>query len=569
MEAAINVIMTPRFLLQLVRPYRTGLILLMTLMLAQSVVSLVLPFLAGRIGDAFLSAVPQDHSAGLILAAILGLLALTAALRSLSALLSARSTQSILNDLRQRIFDHLLALPVPWHQQQERGSLMALATLEIDRLGYFVTGTLVSLLPLLLTAGGATVLLFTIDPMLAFLVPLLVPFFFFILRVLGRLLRGLAQRIQAEHAATTTRVEEMLELVPALKAFTAEPAERKTHAEGITRLKALSLREAQIYAVIDPVVQFAVAASATVLLVLVGQRLQTGDMSPGETISFLMYAALLVRPVSQLASIYGQVQTARGTLARLQAVLSEPTEPPAAGDPFPKARGDIRFENVSFAYPERGPALHELNMHVHPGETIALTGANGAGKSTAIGLLLSFLQPTEGRILLDGQDIAAIPPDHLRRAIGYVPQTRQLRNASVRDNIVFGHGNADQALIEEAARTAQAHDFISTLPQGYDTQIGDRGLRLSGGQQQRIALARALLRKPPILVLDEATSMYDLDGEAAFISECRGALAGHTVILITHRPASLALADRVLRIEDGRIVAQLSGDQLKEQGPRE
>jgi ATP-binding cassette, subfamily B, bacterial len=487
---------------------------------------------------------------------IIGLLAVTAALRALSALLYARTAQTILADLRQMVFNHMLALPLPWHQRQERGSLMALATLEIERLGHFVTGTLVSLLPLLLTAGGATVLMFRIDPALALLVPLLVPAFYVMTRVLGRLLRGLAQRIQAEHAATTTRVETMLELVPALKSFTAEPAERRTHAEGVARLKALSLREARIYAVMDPAIQFAVSASAVILIVLAGQRFQSGQMGPAEMISFLMYVALLVRPVSQLASVYGQVQTARGTLTRLQGVLSEPAEAPAAGGPYPRVRGDIRFDNVTFAYPERGAALHGLSFHVRAGETVALTGANGAGKSTAVSLLLGFQHPAEGCILLDGHDIGTLAPDHLRHAIGYVPQTRYLRNATVRDNILFGHPDADQSRIAAAARIAQAHDFITALPEGYDTVIGDRGVRLSGGQQQRIALARALLRNPPILVLDEATSMYDLDGEAAFIAQCRGALAGRTVILITHRPASLALADRVLRLEDGRIATE-------------
>lgn len=544
------------FLLDLIRPYRKGLLLLMALALAEAAAALGLPLLAGRLGGLFLEAQTDLQGTGPLLAAILGLLALTAVLRIASSLTYAGTVETILADLRQRIFNHLISLALPWHQQQSRGSLMALATLEIERLGYFVTGTLVALLPLLLTAAGATVALFLIDPALALLVPLLVPAFYLMTRILGRLLRGLAQRIQAEHAAVASRVEEMLDLIPALKSYVAEPVERATHAEGIARLKALSLREERIHAVMDPTVQFAVAAAAVVLLVMAGQRLQSGQMGTAETISFLMYVALLIRPVSQLASVYGQVQTARGTLARLQAVLSEQPETAAAGPPFPSVKGDIRFENVTFAYPERGAVLLGFDLHIRPGETIALTGPNGAGKSTVIGLLAGFQRTATGRILLDGQDIAALPLDHLRRAIGLVPQTRYLRNASVRENILFGRPDGGSERVEAAARMAQAHAFITLLPHGYDTIIGDRGLRLSGGQQQRIALARALLEDPPVLILDEATAMYDLEGEAAFIAECRSALKGRTVILITHRPASLALADRVLRMDGGRIVSE-------------
>lgn len=550
-----------RFLLGLIHPYRIGLAILMALSLAEAGVTLIVPLFAGRLGAVFLAPSSQVGGVGLILAAILGLLALTAGLQALSAVVYARSAETIMADLRQRIFDHMLALPLPWHQRQERGNLMALATLEVERLGHFVTGTLVSMLPLLMTAAGAVLVMLSIDPALALLAPLLVPAFYIMTRLLGRLLRGIGQQIQEEEADTATRVEEMLELIPALKSFTAEPVERRAHALGIARLKALSIRQARIYAITSPTMQFAVSASVAVLLVLVGERLQSGKMDAAQTISFLMYVVLLVRPVSELASVYGEVQTVRGTLMRLQTVLSERPEPPAAGPPFPTIRGDIRFEDVHFAYPDRGAALEGMNFHVRQGETVALTGPNGAGKSTAINLLLGFQRPSSGRILLDGQDITLLPPDHLRRAIGYVPQTRHLRNATVRENIIFGQKGPDQrdidvAQVEAAARIAQAHDFILTLPQGYDTPIGDRGLRLSGGQQQRIALARALLCDPPIMVLDEATSMFDLEGEAAFISECHEALRGRTVILITHRPASLAIADRVLRINAGRIVTK-------------
>jgi len=235
-----------------------------------------------------------------------------------------------------------------------------------------------------------------------------------------------------------------------------------------------------------------------------------------------------------------------------------PPEPGYAGaQGLTRAHGAIAFEGVDFAYPDRPPVLTGFNLAIAPGEIIALTGANGVGKSTLINLLLRFYDPDAGRITLDGQDIAAFDIKDVRRQFGFVPQRALLLNGSIAENIAFGLTGPDQAAIERAARAAQAWEFITALPHGLATQIGDDGVRLSGGQRQRIALARALLRNPPIYIFDEATSMYDLEGEAAFVETCIQTLSGRTVIIITHRPASLALADRIIDLTPGGFTETL------------
>jgi subfamily B ATP-binding cassette protein MsbA len=280
-----------------------------------------------------------------------------------------------------------------------------------------------------------------------------------------------------------------------------------------------------------------------------------GKLAPAELVSFLLYAQLLTRPVSGLADLYGQTQTVRSSMLRVAHVLDQPPEPAAhAGATLPPLKGAIAFEGVSFRYPGRPPALQHVDLAIAAGETIAIVGPNGAGKSTLAHLLMRLHDPAIGRITIDGIDIATASLDSLRRQIGVVPQHVLLFNASVRDNIAYGRPDPTGKQIEAAARAARAHDFIMELLQGYDTPIGDRGVRLSGGQQQRVALARALLKDPPILILDEATAMFDPQGEIEFLEAARDALTGHTVLLIMHRPASLAVADRIVRMDGGRVV---------------
>ncbi|MBF7728666.1 ABC transporter ATP-binding protein [Pseudomonas sp. N040] len=542
-----------RTLLAYATPYRWPLTLVALLMLCSSALTLAVPWLAGQLlGGLFTGqgAVPDALVGWLLLA-----LGLIAALKIVSAWLSGSISTRLLADLRQRVYDHLQSLPLAFHQAHRQGDTLALMTWEVSRLSQFLSGTLVSVPPLLLTALGACVLMLRIDPLLALLVPLLVPAFYLILKIVGRRLRGLAQALQEAEAGVVSLAEENLEMLPALKSFTREAAESHRYRTQIDQAMRLTLRQNRIYAAMEPLIGFIAAAAAVLLLFFAGQSLHAGNLSAAELFSFLFYAALLTQPVGALANLYGQIQTTRGTLARLQNVLQEPPEPGyAATGRLPAAHGEIRFEGLRFAYPGRELTLDGVDLLLRAGETVALTGPNGAGKSTLVALLLRLYEPQGGRILLDGQDIAGIQLQDLRRQIGVVPQRALLFNGSVRANIAYGLPGASEAQIEHAARLAQAWAFIQHLPQGLDTEIGDHGVRLSGGQRQRIALARAFVKDPPILVLDEATSMYDLEGESAFIEACADALHGRTVILITHRPASLALAQRILRVENGRVI---------------
>ena len=538
-------------LLALARPYRRKLLVIGGFGIASSLLTLAVPWLAGTmLGSMFSSTRP---SAGLI-PLLLALLAATALVNFASACVAGATGATILADLRLRIYRHLQSLPIAFHENSRQGDTLALMTYELARLSSFLTGTLANTPAQFMTVVGAVVIMARLDGRLALLVPLLVPGFYLTLKVVGRHLRTIAEAIQKAEAEVVAVAEENLEMLPAIKAFAREEHETARYAAVVEGAMRLAVRENRIFAALQPTIGFITAAAAILLLYAAGQNVKSGSMSPTELFSFLFYTALLTRPAATLANLYGQIQSARGTMARLQGVLRHEIEHGFdSGEKLGPVEGAIAFEHVGFAYPDRGNALRDVSLSILPGEIVAITGANGAGKTTLIHLLLRLYQPLTGKILLDGHDIARFRVQDLRSKIGLVSQRTFLFNGTIRENIAFGLDGASAAAIERAAKLSQAWDFIGALPRGLDTRIGDHGVRLSGGQRQRIALARALVKNPPILVLDEATSMYDLDGEDAFIEACATALAGRTVILITHRPASLAMATRILQLRDGGI----------------
>jgi ATP-binding cassette subfamily B protein len=545
-----------RSLLAFAAPYRRVLAVSIAVMLVESAAALAVPWLGGKAAGVLF---PDAGAAGpglpAILSGMLGLFLLQALLKFGNVYLLGYAAERIVSDLKVRLYDHLQALPLSFFQQRRHGETLALLTRDVYVVSGYLSGTALSIVPLLFTVAGSLFFMFRLQPRLAGIVMLAIPLFYVVLKVVGRRLRPLAARLQDEHAAAIAIAEENLGMLPAIKTFTREREESARFRSQIDRILRLTRRQLRMHAALDPMVQFLAAAGIVLLLWLTGAELLGGRMTSSELVSFLLYAQLLTRPVAGLADVYGQTQTARGALARLLAALEETPEPAAGtGRPLPRVRGAIDFEDVSFAYPGRSPALDRVSLHVEAGETIAIVGPNGAGKSTVAQLLMRLHGCARGRILIDGADIASVSLGDLRRQIGIVPQHVLLFNASVADNIAYGRSEATLQQIEDAARLARAHDFIVSLPHGYDTVIGDRGVRLSGGQQQRLALARALLKDPPILILDEATAMFDPQGEVEFLEGARQALDGRTVLLITHRPASLAVADRIVRMEGGRIV---------------
>ncbi|MWV28953.1 ABC transporter ATP-binding protein [Aurantiacibacter rhizosphaerae] len=543
-------------LLTYARPYRGSLLLVAFLSLACAAALLSLPWITGQLLGELLGAAQAGDGSNALSSALLltGGLCVLAIMQMACAITSAAVGTRIEAAFKGDIFAHVQRLPMAYLDRKQQGDLLALLTSEFSLFGILLTRFLAATPTALLAGIGAAVALFQIDQAMALLAMVLLPMCFMLQRLIGRELRGLSIKIQIAEAEVFAAAESNLEMLPAAKAFASEDSALVGYRQVIEKLRRLKLRRRKVIAVLTPAIMLIAGLGSLFLLLLAHQRLGIGQANPAAFFTFVLYVGLLVYAMHTSSRFMGRVSMARGSLERLNHVLAKAAEP---GYAMPlletSCAGWISFSNVWFGYPGQQEVLRGAQFDIEAGETVVLAGENGAGKSTILALLLALYQPRNGRIKIDGCDIAQMNLQQLRRQIGYVPQHPLLQDGTVLDNLTMRQSGFSQADVQRACKLAQAHDFIMQLPNGYRTQIGNRGVALSGSQRQRLAIARALLAEPSILVLDEATSHFTPEDEAAFVEAHRLGQIGCTTIIVSHRRAMLALADRVLTIKDGKV----------------
>ncbi len=468
-----------------------------------------------------------------------------------------RVGEAVVADLRKAVFGHLMGLDVPFFTARKTGELVSRLTADVATVQAAVSQALAQLVNQGITLLGGLVLLFVLQPRLTLVMLAVVPPVVVAGAVFGRGLRRASAEFQDRLAAASADAEEAIAGVRVVKAFGAEETERGRYAAGVDAAYAAALRRVRLRALFIPAVLLCAFAGLGVVLWYGGRLALGGQLSSGDLVAFLLLTMFVAGSLGTFTGLWSQLQEASGASQRVFELLDSRPELPVDPDPVRLGRvsGAVAVEGVSFAYPGRpSPALDGVSLAAEPGSVVAVVGPSGAGKSTLLSLLLRFADPDEGRVTLDGVDLRRLDPAELRRHVGYVPQETLLFSGSVADNLRLARPSATDAELRSAAEAADAHGFIAELPQGYDTPVGERGVRLSGGQRQRIAIARALLKDPRVLLLDEATSSLDGESEAAVQRALARLMAGRTTVVVAHRLATVAKADRIYVLHAGRVV---------------
>jgi len=461
--------------------------------------------------------------------------------------------------LRERLFEHILSLHIGYHDRSQTGQLMSRSSSDLNQVQMFVVMIPLTLSNLALI-GTVIVILFLTDPLLAVVALVPLPFVNWTARRFSQTIHPAVLAVQAEQAQLATVVEESVAGVRVVKGFGAEEvqaAKLRTEADDIQRV---SLDAARVRARFLPAMELLPTLGIIAVLGVGGYRVIDGEITLGALVAFNFYVALLVWPLRTIGMTIAFAQRAAAALERVHEVLGtvpEILDPPDPGAlPGGASVGAVTFRDVRFGYEPDEPVLHGFDVHIEPGTSVALVGATGSGKSTVARLLLRFYDVQEGSVSLDGVDVRDLAVSDVRGAVGVVFEDTLLFHDTVSANIAFAHPDASPDVVRRAAELAGAHDFITELPDGYDTLLGERGFSLSGGQRQRIAIARAIVADPRVLVLDDATSAVDPSKEHEIRSAMETVMRGRTTLVIAHRAGTIAIADTVVLLDQGRVVAQ-------------
>jgi ATP-binding cassette, subfamily B, bacterial len=558
-----------RHLASLLGPYRGRVILMLIALLLATGAALVPPYLAGRAIDEGIHG-KDTGVLTLILLAFLGAALVNWVATYAQTYLINWVGQRALQDLRVELFEHLQRLSIGFYSRNKTGVLISRITNDVQALDQLVTEGISTLFSSSLTLIGTAVILVLLDPGLALVTFLCFPVLF-VGSILFRLASSGAYRLTREKiAAVTAYLQETLSGVRVVRAFGQEQRHRTRFAELNDEHRRVNMRTVHLNAAYFPSVELLSAVATAAILIYGGNQVLDGDSSVtiGVLASFVFYLQSFFDPIQALSQLYTTYQAGMAALDKIFELLDE--EPDLTDKPdaleLPRLRGEIEFDDVSFSYDGENPALCELDLVIPPGQTVAMVGATGAGKSTLAKLVARFYDPDHGRVLVDGHDLRDVTEGSLRSQLGIVPQEGFLFSGTIRDNVAFGKPDATDEDVRAAAMAVGAHEFIERLPDGYDSEVGERGGQLSAGQRQLVAFARAAAADPRILILDEATSNVDVRTEASIERGLRRLLAGRTALVIAHRLSTIRGAGRIVVLDRARIVEQGTHEELLEAG---
>ncbi|MHA3774259.1 ABC transporter ATP-binding protein [Verrucomicrobiota bacterium sgz303538] len=561
------------YLFTFLRPYRRQFIAALIASMVSMSFGTMFPYLVGRLVDAAVPSVKVladtawKPAINTVAGLLLGTLIIQSVLTFFSSFSFQKTGERAVADLRHRLFSRVLALPMRFFGERRVGELSSRLSNDLaqiqDLFGFVVPQAVRQVMLILCGAVAITVTSWKLSlVMVASLPPVVLVTIWF-----GRSVRRHSREAQDRLAEGATIVEESLQNIASVKAYTNEGYEERRYGSALERFIQVIIPTARQRAALIGFVITGIFGSITLVLWYGAHLMQEGQLSHGELTRFTLFTILIGGSVAATADVIASVNKTLGASQRVRELFREEPEDLTSRSATPvRLAGDVRFEDVRFRYPSRSDVevLRGLSLHAAPGEKIALVGPSGAGKSTIVSMLLRFYDPDAGRLLLDGKPATDLELGTVRGNMAIVPQEVMLFGGSIRDNIAYGKPNASEEEIRTAARRANCHEFIEKFPEGYDTRVGERGVKLSGGQRQRIAIARALLKDPAILILDEATSSLDSESERLIQEALDTLLEGRTAFIIAHRLATVRQVDRIYVIEEGRATESGTHEELIE-----